>query len=476
MSQASKLLKNTAIIAIGKLGTQIISYLLLPLYTTKLAVAEYGTYDMVCTLSLFLCPMITMLMEESMFRFLIDAQNKDERKKIIGQTIIYSLIGSLVFVILAFIILTSFSSYPQELITALILFVVSNVFINLSNALARGLGKIKLYSLSNFILGIGTIILIIVILNTNATAQGMLWANTIPNILTALFVFYKLKLKNFIGKFEKKITKKMIKYSVPLVPNSISWTIINMSDRLILTTMIDEEANGIYAMANRFPNIINVLYGYFYTAWKESAAQIIKEKDNKKYYDSIYGDMKRFLFAVTICLIAVMPFAFPIFIKEAYADSYIYIPIIMIATYFANLSSFYGGIFGAFKKTSVMGTTTFVAAAINLIIDLSLVKVLGIYAACISTLVADLIVYYYRKYKLNNLMKLKEVKMFGPMIILCMVCIAYYIKYIPDISEEIYWILNAITLVIAVVYSYAINRRFVKSITGKIINKFRRKK
>ena len=69
MNQKKQLVKNTLIIAIGKLSTQIISYILLPLYTAKLSPSEYGTYDFVCTVSLFLCPVITLLMEESMFRF-----------------------------------------------------------------------------------------------------------------------------------------------------------------------------------------------------------------------------------------------------------------------------------------------------------------------------------------------------------------------------------------------------------------------
>ena len=46
-------------------------------------------------------------------------------------------------------------------------------------------------------------------------------------------------------------------------------------------------------------NIINVLYGYFYTAWKESAAKILKQENKDAYYNSIYHDIKRFLFAVT---------------------------------------------------------------------------------------------------------------------------------------------------------------------------------
>ncbi len=471
MNQKKQLIKNTVIIAIGKLSTQIISYLLLPLYTSKLSPSEYGTYDLICTLSLFLCPVITLLMEESMFRFLIDAVNKNEEKRIISQTIIYTLFGTIVFIPLAIIIL-NLTGYEGTLIFAFIMFVVSNIFIGLSNALARGLSKIKLYSLSNFILGIGTIILnIIFILGLKAGAEGLLWANTIANITTAVVIFSMLKLWDYFGKYNKKTMKEMIRYSVPLVPNSISWNIINMSDRIILTQIIGSAANGIYAMASKFPNIISVIYGYFYTAWKESAARITKEENKSAHYNSIYHDMKRLLFAVTICLIAVMPFAFPILINEAYEEAYIYIPIIMIATYYSNLSSYFGGIFSAYKDTKIMGTTTIGAALINLVIDLLLVKTIGIYAACISTLVADLIIYYYRKNKLRKYIRLKELRFTGPLIILAIICFCYYTKFMKFIPTPLYWILNIISLVIAILYSMANNYNLVKALTNRFKNK-----
>lgn len=476
MNQRNQLVKNTMIIAIGKLSTQIISYLLLPLYTYKLSPAEFGTYDFVCTLSLFLCPIITLLMEESMFRFLIDATSKMQERKVISQTIIYTLFGTLLFIPIAIIAMKFGAGYSPMLIFAIISFIISNIMIGLSNSLARGLSKLKLYSFSNFILGIGTIILnIIFIVALNSGAEGLLWANTIANALTAIVIFAKLKLWKYIGKFNKSLMKKMVKYSVPLVPNSISWSIINMSDRIFLTQIIGSAANGIYAMANRFPNIINVLYGYFNTAWKESAARIIKDQNKNQYYNSIYHDTKRFLYAVTLCLIAVMPFIFPILINKSYDEAYIYIPIVMIATYYSNLSSYFGGIFSAYKDTKIMGTTTIVAAIINLIIDLVLIKQFEIYAACISTLVADLIVYFYRRKKLRKYIKLKELKWQGPTIMMIIVCICYYTKYINGMPIVIYWILNVISLILAVSYSIANNFTVVKALVGKTKNILKRK-
>ena len=108
MNQKTELLKNTVIIALGKLGTQVVSFLLLPLYTSKLTTNEYGTYDFLVTLSVFLLPIITLLMDESMFRFLIDAESKKEKKKIISVTFFFVIFATTFFsIIMAIITITT---------------------------------------------------------------------------------------------------------------------------------------------------------------------------------------------------------------------------------------------------------------------------------------------------------------------------------------------------------------------------------
>ena len=183
--------------------------------------------------------------------------------------------------------------------------------------------------------------------------------------------------------------------------------------------------------------------------------------------------MKRLLFSVTIFLIAVMPFVFNLFINKQYGEAYIYIPLIIIATYYANLSSFIGGIFTAFKKTKIIGTTTVFAAIINLVVDLILIWKMQIYAACISTLLANLIIYYYRKYKLKDLVKLKELNMFGPGIILGIVCFTYYIRYFKNISIVTSYVINGIILLLVILYSVAVNKKIFIKILGKFIPKFK---
>lgn len=465
MNQKKQLFKNTIIIAIGKLSTQIISFLLLPLYTSKLAPSEYGTYDFLVTLSVFLLPVITLLMEESMFRFLIDAEDKKSRKKVITQTVAYTIFGTIIFSIITGIVV---SVIHYEYGFVFIIFVISNIMIGLSNALARGMGEVKLYSLSNFILGASTILLnIFFIVVLKLGAAGLLWANTIANAATAIIMFGKLRLSKYVSKksMNRKLMNEMIHYSIPLVPNSLSWAIINLSDRLIIISFLGDSANGIYSIANRFPNILNTFYGFFYTAWKESAARILKEENKKQYYNNIYRDMKKFLFAIVLCLIAVMPFAFPILINEEYQEAYQYIPALILSIYYSNISSFYGGIFSAYKNTKIMGNTTMVAAVLNIIINVVFIKLIGIHAAVLSTVVSNLIVYLYRRKALRRYIKLRERVSLTAWTLFIAVVICYYTNN---------KILQAVALLLAIIYSIYSNRKFIKSILGSILAKLKR--
>lgn len=464
MNQKKQLMKNTVIIAIGKLSTQIVSFLLLRLYTSKLSTQEYGTYDFLVTLSTFLLPIITMLMEESMFRFLIDAEDLKSKKRIITATIAYTVIGTIVFSVIAGI---AMGLMKYEYTIVFLLFIISNILIDLSNALARGTGKIKLYSISNFVLGATTIILnIVFIVGMKMGVKGLLWSNTVANSITAIIVLIKLHLAQFISKkdLSKNLMREMLKYSIPLVPNNLSWIVISLSDRIMLTWMAGADLNGIYSIANKFPNIIYTFYGFFSTAWKESAAKILKENNRAQYYNSIYKDIKFFLKAVVLGLIAIMPFAFSILVDPSYNEAYIYIPILVISIYYTNMSNFYGGIFAAYKNTKIMGATTFAAALINIVINLIFIPKFGIYAATFSTLISNVVVSAYRKYRLKQYIHLKEKTNYVFWVLLGITLFTYY-KNIMKI--------NIIVFLVVLAYCIFTNQKFIKSILEPVVRKIK---
>ena len=113
------------------------------------------------------------------------------------------------------------------------------------------------------------------------------------------------------------------------------------------------------------------------------------------------------MWSVVILLIAVMPFIFNFFIKKEFVQSYVYIPILILAMYFSNISGFFGGIFSAYKDTKIMGKSTMIAAIINILINVILIRYIGLWAASFSTLIATFVTYLYRKIKLKKYIKFK---------------------------------------------------------------------
>lgn len=84
MNEKKRLIKNTGIIAIGNISTKLVSFFLLPLYTTLLSASEYGVFDYILSIATFCVPFVSVLMDESIFRFLIDCKKQEEKEKVIS--------------------------------------------------------------------------------------------------------------------------------------------------------------------------------------------------------------------------------------------------------------------------------------------------------------------------------------------------------------------------------------------------------
>ncbi len=462
-NKSKDLVVNTIIIGIGKFSTQIVSFLLLPLYTSILSTEEYGVYDLLITISTFLLPVITLLMEESMFRFLIDCKDNNEKKKVISQTTIYVIISLIIFLLLATILnkIITISYF-----TVGIIYIISCIISALRNSLLRGLGKIKFYTIINFISSVIDIILKVVFIAVfKFGVYGLLVPIIIANILSSIFVFLYLKLYKYTSfkSYDNDLMKKMIKYSIPLVPNSLSWTIVNLSDRLVISSVIGTAANGIYSIAYKFPNIIDTVYGFFYTAWKESAAKAVIDNDKNEFFNKIFKNLSKIMFSVSIGLIGSMPLIFNIFINNTYKEAYVYIPILVIAMYFNNMAGYFGGIFSAYKNTKIMGTTTVIGSIINIIVDLLLIKFIGVYAAAISTLISCVFIYYYRKSKVKKYIILDKVNIKIGLLILILTLLLYYI------NKNI--IIKILNILVIMIYIIIINKEILKLFIENIIKK-----
>ncbi len=453
MEKKKRLLLNTIIIGVGKFSGQIIVFLMLPLYTSHLSTAEYGTYDSLIAIATFLTPFITMLFEESMFRYLIEYRNSEKKSKIISNTLIFCILNLICFCLIYFIF-CSFINFEYK--GYFIIYIIFNVLYSISNAIARGLGKIKEYSISNFIANVLTVIFnLISILILKLGVPGLFISYSFGIFFAIMFVAIKLNIKSYfsIKNIDRKLFWNMFKYSLPLVPNSISWSIINVSDRVMLTHMCSSSLNGIYSVANKFPQAMGSVYNFFSIAWKESAS--IELGDNK-YYTEIFEKIIKLLLIIATLILLFLPWVYRIFVGDSFLDSFYYVPILLIAMVFSNISEFYSGILIAYKNTKLIGITTICSAIINIIINLVLMRKYGILAASISTLISTTFICIIRKNIIKKYVEMNT-RYFKICIYFCLLLVSIGTYYLDNCLVRI-----IIDIVYCVVLIF-LNKTFVRN-------------
>ena len=263
-----ELVKNTLILLVGKIFTQFLSFFLLPLYTHMLSAADYGEVDLILTYISLLVPVVTIQQEMATFRHLVDARSD---RKLKGEIIRTSFRSTLIR-LLAFIVLYAFVMvFLQWTYAYLVLFCgVATAFSNSLLQVARGFGDNLRYAIGSVIAGVVTIssnLLLICVLKIGA--ESILISMALANICCAAYLFFSLGVVHYLlmARPNRVLRNKMLKYSWPLVPNGISWWLINASDRTIISAFMGTAANGIYAVATKFPSIVSSFMGIFVMSW-----------------------------------------------------------------------------------------------------------------------------------------------------------------------------------------------------------------
>lgn len=471
MSEKSRLIKNTGLIAIGNFGAKMVSFLLLPLYTSILTTEEYGTYDFIVAISAFLLPSATLSMHEAMFRFIIDSGNKGkEFKKIITNAFTIVLAG--VFSLGIILFSAKIFGCLKNCIYIWV-YVSSNALYSFSNNLLRGLGRIKEYAIVSSAKNIIQLILnVLVVAVFHWGMTGLLFSMCISEIIASLVVAIKVNIwKEIKLKYISLGTiKPMLKYSLPLIPNALCAQIINMSDRLVISGFMGTSANGIYSVSYKFPNMIETVYHYFYTAWSESASRVFakEKKQAEEYYQSLHKTISDMMFSVIILMVAGMPIMFRIFVRGDYVKGFDYIWILLLAMYFDCLAKFYSGLFTALKKTDVMAISTLIAAIINLVINIAFIKFIGLYAAAGSTLLADMVLVFIRKIKLKEYIELKsDYKAIAVKIVIAVVVIM--------LSSYDNWLRIGVSIIVAGGYALIVNKSIMMSMCSIFSRKILKK-
>lgn len=391
------LLKNAGIIGIGTMSTKAANFLLLPLYTALIGTEEYGTIDLLNTYATLLMAVANLQVNQAIFRFV--AVDRDEPDKV-KQTLstLYALtVGSLLVYSVLTTVLFTVTGVPYQ--WYLLLQVLANIFFCTVTNTARGLGDNALYAFTNFLSALVSLVLSVVFLAVFHWApMTILWAYILGPLVGGAVAFLWKGLWKYLdlraicpGK-----VKQYLRYSVPLIPNELSWWVVHASDRTIISTFLGVGANGLIAVASKFSNFYLVVFNVFNTAWTEQCVLHFFDKDGPAYVRRTMVMVIKFFSSLTILIIAFTPFGFAILVNRQYDQAYGLVPVYLVAVFFNMFVGLVNPIYLIHNETGKAAKSMLAAAAMNITVDLLLVSFIGAYAAPVSSLCAYLVVALWR--------------------------------------------------------------------------------
>ncbi|MBR6859096.1 MAG: lipopolysaccharide biosynthesis protein [Bacteroidales bacterium] len=405
MADMKSLAKDTAIYGLSSIIGRFLNYLLVPLYTYKIA-ASSGGYGVITNLYAYTALLLVILtygMETTFFRF---ANKEDEDPRLVYSTILRMVgLTSLVFIGLVFAFIGPISSamgYPEHpsYIWSLAIVVALDAFQAILFSYLRYQKRpLKFAALKLLFIGlnIGLNLVYFVLLPKLYEGNPHVWGKLynpevgvgyvfyINLFCTSLVTFFFAKELRGIGYgFDGKLCKRMLSYSWPILVLGIAGILNQTADKILFPKVYPgEDANvqlGIYGAVVKIAMIMALITQAFRYAYEPFVFGNSREKDNKETYAK---GMKYFVIFTLLAFLCVMAYmnVLRYIIKSDYWEGLKVVPIVMAAEmmmgiYF-NLSFWYK----LTDKTIWGAVFSGIGCAVLILINVFLVPKYG-YMAC----------------------------------------------------------------------------------------------
>lgn len=456
------LIKNIGIFTIGSFGSKILSFLLVPLYTAVLSTSEYGSVDLIISTASLLTPILLLSIFDATLRFGMDPEYKKE--DVLSTSINIAIKGSLILIIGVIVVaFTHMLNISNIYLIFLCIYFVMGALSQILNLYLRAKNQASVIAVSGMLCTLVTCISnIILLIVLKWGIVGYMISNTIGATIQNL---YQL----FVGKVYKDIrlrdyndlSRPMIKYSFPLIANSISWWVNNASDKYILTLLRGIAENGVLSVSYKIPTILSVFQGIFYNAWSISAISEFDENDSDGFIGNNYSFYSFIsLFVCSGLLIINIPLA-----KFLYRGDYFVawkcVPFLLMGTVFSGISQFEGSLFAATRNTKSVAKTTVTGAVVNIICNFIFIYFVGAVGAALATLLGYLTTWLLRTKYLQSFIKMK------------VNWSAHFFSIIIVIIQSVFATIGAVSIiqVILFIVLVIVNRSFIAPILKKFIRK-----
>jgi O-antigen/teichoic acid export membrane protein len=423
MNKYRRLGKNTLLVFVGNSGARLMSLIMLPFYTRWLSVEDYGTSDIINVYVSLLLGLVTACITESVFIF-PKGKPIEKQKNYFSSGLVFAICSLFLTAILFKVVKIFFTanrianSFTQStwLIYGLM---VANFLQQYVQQFTRSIDKMKVYSATGVTITVSTATFSFFII-PQWGVFGYVLALIFANFTGMLYSFLCSGAYKY---FSVKMVKKsacfeMLKYSIPLMPNNMMWWLVGALNRPIMEQYLGMHSVGIFAVANKFPGIVSLLFSVFGLSWQISVLEEFGKEGYNRFFNMVLRLVALGLFLLFFVMAICSKLIIRIFVAPDFYDASKYVALLTLGAVFSCLAGVVGSNFSAIHQSKYFFYSSIWSSICAVVGNVILIPAFGIVGASITVTISFLVLLISRTIYAWSYVKIQNAKIYLLMITL----------------------------------------------------------
>ncbi len=390
------LITNTIVYSVGEIFPKIISFLLLPIFTTYLSTSDYGIISYTNSIMFFLLVISSLCLNTYVLREFFNCKSELEKKRLIGNVFSVICLFNIFLLLLSFLVGPSIVNFTHLKIPFYPYFSLSliNNFFEIFSIIPLVIFRVKENALAYVSLNIAKAVLLflasyILIVHLKWGIIGSFYGKLIVNAVFSI-VFIIVAIRNGIFNLNIVLIKKSLKFSLPLIPGAVGFLLMSMSDRIILERYVSLSQLGIYSIAYTVAFSLSIIIQGAYRSFEPEIYREYGKESFNQFIKKMHGLFMAVVFLLATGLAIFSKELLFLMTKGGFVEAYKLIPIILIGVLATAQNVILGSLLIAENKTKISSFSTIIGGVISILFNLFLVPEIGIYSAAMATAVAYL--------------------------------------------------------------------------------------
>jgi O-antigen/teichoic acid export membrane protein len=397
-----QLVGQSAVYGLGGLVSRILAVLLLPLYTAYLDPGDLGAVGVVTALSAVLVTILRGGISSAFFRFWFDSPEPAARRTVLRTSFWYTMSAATFGLVAGWVfapqIADAVSLDGQDwLVRAGFVGLWAQMNYEQLTAVFRVEQRawgFLVASLTNVAVTIGATVVLVVILDEGAI--GVV-AGNFTGTLVVYLALLGYRREQLGLELNRPLLRAMQRFGWPLVPSALALIVMNFSDRLFIAHLSSLAEVGKYELGVRIASAMVLLLSAFRMAWPGFAYAIEDEGEAKRTYAFVLTYLVAFASWVALGLGLLAPWLVQLLAPRNDAfwpGERVVAPLAFSAALFAGYIVVSIGI-GRARRTGFNWVVTGTAAAVNVGLNLVLVRKYGMEGAAASSVVSFAVLFVF---------------------------------------------------------------------------------